>query len=299
MNKEIFLKQLEQLLYDIPQEERDEAMDYYRGYFEDAGVEHEATVLEELESPQIIADSIKEALSSTGDMAGGLKNPPQVRDSQAQSGRYAYGKSQTTGGQGYKSIFSGKDFRKKSDRQSADGTCEDSQAGGFQYQNHSGYQQGFGGSQDNSRQDSKAAYRRYDQYENSRGQGRQTGGSDRRTKLLLLILLAIFTSPIWGAALSGVLGVVGVGIALVVVLGVCSIGGVIGGIACTVTAIVRLCTLSLVKGLMLLGIGMLLIAGSGVSMVLLLLLCGRFLPWILRQISALLRRLMQWGRSVA
>lgn len=275
MNKEIFLRQLEQLLYDIPKEERDEAMDYYRGYFEDAGAEHEATVLEELESPQIIADSIKEALNNTGDMAGGLKNPPQVRENQAQSGRYASGKGRTTGGQGYKSIFSDRDFQKKTDQQD------------------SGYQQG------SSRQGSGAAYRRYDQYGSGRGQAGQPGGPDRRTKLLLFILLAIFTSPIWGAALSGVLGVVGVGIALVIVLGVCSIGGVIGGVACTVTAIVRLCTLSLVKGLMLLGIGMLLIAASGVSMVLLLLLCGRFLPWTLRQISALLHKLLQWGRSAA
>lgn len=293
MNKEIFLKQLEQLLYDIPKEERDEAMDYYRGYFEDAGVEHEATVLEELESPQMIADSIKEALSSTGDMATGLKNPPQVRESQAQSGGDAYGKGQAAGGPGYKSIFSGKDFRKKAERQSADGTGQGDRAGGFQYQKSTDDQQGYGG------QDSGAAYRRYDQYDGRQGQAGQTGGPDRRTKLLLLILLAVFTSPIWGTALSGVLGVVGVGIALVIVLGVCSIGGAIGGVACTITAIVRLCTLSLVKGLMLLGIGMLLIAGSGVSMVLLLLLCGKFLPWVLRQISALLRKVLQWGRSAA
>ena len=30
MNKELFLEQLERLLYEIPKEERDEAMDYYR-----------------------------------------------------------------------------------------------------------------------------------------------------------------------------------------------------------------------------------------------------------------------------
>ncbi len=86
MNRDLFLFKLEQLLYDIPKEERDEAMDYYRGYFDDAGAENEAVVLEELESPQAIADSIKEALRSTGDMSGGLKNPPQVRDGRDQAG---------------------------------------------------------------------------------------------------------------------------------------------------------------------------------------------------------------------
>ena len=105
MNRDLFLFKLEQLLYDIPKEERDEAMDYYRGYFDDAGAENEAVVLEELESPQAIADSIKEALRSTGDMSGGLKNPPQVRDGREQSGGQR---------RGYKSIFSGSDFQSKS-----------------------------------------------------------------------------------------------------------------------------------------------------------------------------------------
>ena len=38
MNKETFIIQLEKLLDDIPKEERDEAVDYYRCYFDDAGV---------------------------------------------------------------------------------------------------------------------------------------------------------------------------------------------------------------------------------------------------------------------
>ena len=37
MRKEEFLKQLEFLLNDIPQEERIAAMEFYRSYFEDAG----------------------------------------------------------------------------------------------------------------------------------------------------------------------------------------------------------------------------------------------------------------------
>lgn len=279
MNKESFLLQLERLLYDIPKEERDEAMDYYRSYFDDAGEENEAVVIEELESPQIIADSIKEALSSTGDMSGGLKNPPQLREGQGKSGKYEYGK---TAGRGYKSIFSDRDFQKKSEQGPSSG--ENGQTGDSTYQK--------------ARQG--AAYRRYDQYEDKGSrQGQAFGASDRRSKLILFIILAVFTVPVWGAALSGVLGVAGVLIAAVVVLGICSVGGVIGGIVCTIVAVVKLCTLSLVKGLLMLGIGMLLIAGSGISMVLLLLMCGRFLPWAVRQIVQLFDRVMRWGRSAA
>lgn len=277
MNKDLFLAQLERLLYEIPREEREEAMDYYRSYFEDAGVENEAVVLEELGSAQTIADSIIEALNSTGDMKGALKNPPQIREGQTQSGKYGYRKNGS--GQGYRSIFSGSDFQKKSEQTSSShgNTRTESRS----WQKHAG----------------EADYRRYDQYESK---GRQDyGNTDRRTKIILLIILAVFTSPIWGTVLSGVLGAAGVLIAIVAVLGVCSVGGVIAGIVCTVVAITKFCTLSLVNGLAILGIGMLLIAGSGISFVLVLLVCGRLLPWAFRQIVQLFQKVLQWGRSAA
>lgn len=60
MNKEEFLKRLEELLQDIDAIEREEALNYYRDYFEDAGVEHE--IIHELESPEKVAQTIKEGL---------------------------------------------------------------------------------------------------------------------------------------------------------------------------------------------------------------------------------------------
>lgn len=268
MNKELFLSQLERLLYEIPKEEREEAMDYYRSYFDDAGAENEAVVLEELESPKIIADSIKEALNSTGDMTGALKNPPQVRESQAQSEKCGYEKGRS--GQRYKSIFSDSDFHKQSERtESADANTGESEW---------------------SKSSAGTGYRRYDQY---------AGRSDKRSKLIIFIILAVFTSPVWGTALSGILGVLGVLFASVVLLGICSVGGVIGGIVCTIIAIVKLCSLSLVQGLFMLGIGMLLLAGGGISLVLVLLVCGRLLPWLCRQVMRLFQRVLHWGRSTA
>lgn len=62
MNRNEFLRQLEQLLCDIPESERREAMEYYRNYFEDAGPEKEAQIIEELGSPQEVAASIKRNL---------------------------------------------------------------------------------------------------------------------------------------------------------------------------------------------------------------------------------------------
>ncbi len=59
MNKEQFLSKLEQLLEGIPEADRQEALQYYRDYFDDAGPENEAKILEELGSPERVATSIR------------------------------------------------------------------------------------------------------------------------------------------------------------------------------------------------------------------------------------------------
>ena len=66
MNKEEFLKRLEQLLLDISEEERADALAFYRSYFEDAGEGNEASILQELESPEKVAEIIKKDLGVEG-----------------------------------------------------------------------------------------------------------------------------------------------------------------------------------------------------------------------------------------
>ena len=62
MRREEFLKQLEQLLDGISEEEKADALAFYRSYFEDAGEENEESVIAELESPEKVAQSIKKNL---------------------------------------------------------------------------------------------------------------------------------------------------------------------------------------------------------------------------------------------
>ncbi len=57
--------------------------------------------------------------------------------------------------------------------------------------------------------------------------------------------------------------------------------------------------LSVIKGLLALGTGLLLIAAGGICTVLMILICGRLIPKTVRQIISLLRRLLDWGRRVA
>lgn len=62
MNRREFMRQLEELLSDIPVMERRDALNYYENYFEDAGVENEEDIIRELESPQKVAITIKKDL---------------------------------------------------------------------------------------------------------------------------------------------------------------------------------------------------------------------------------------------
>ncbi len=64
MTKLEFMNELESLLLDIPLDEREEALKYYNGYFEDAGEDHEQEIIAELGSPKQVADIIKADLIS-------------------------------------------------------------------------------------------------------------------------------------------------------------------------------------------------------------------------------------------
>ncbi len=63
MNRSEFMRRLEGLLADISDSEREEALQYYREYFEDAGAENEQEVLRSLGSPEQVAASIKEDIN--------------------------------------------------------------------------------------------------------------------------------------------------------------------------------------------------------------------------------------------
>ena len=70
MNRAQFMEQLKKLLSDISEEERQEALDYYESYFDDAGEDQEAEVIRELGSPGKVAAIIKEDLKSSSQNYG-------------------------------------------------------------------------------------------------------------------------------------------------------------------------------------------------------------------------------------
>lgn len=66
MNRNDFMRQLEMLLSDITPNERQEALQFYNDYFDDAGVENEQNVIKALGSPAKVAASIKADLTGNG-----------------------------------------------------------------------------------------------------------------------------------------------------------------------------------------------------------------------------------------
>lgn len=70
MGRKEFLEQLERLLWDISEQERKEALEFYENYFDDAGEENEATVIQELGSPGKVAATIKADLNENSSEHG-------------------------------------------------------------------------------------------------------------------------------------------------------------------------------------------------------------------------------------
>ena len=58
MNRQEFMRQLEYLLRGIPTSEREDALAYYNDYFDEAGTENEYQVIQELGSPEMVAQTI-------------------------------------------------------------------------------------------------------------------------------------------------------------------------------------------------------------------------------------------------
>ena len=72
MDRAQFMQALEKLLADISETERQDALDCYNSYFDDAGAENEASVLRELGSPEKVA-AIMENIRSMAMRMPGLK----------------------------------------------------------------------------------------------------------------------------------------------------------------------------------------------------------------------------------
>ncbi len=70
MNRQEFMDQLAYLLGDLQSEDREEAIQYYNDYFDDAGEENEQEVISELGSPEKVAAMIRQDMLGADPLAG-------------------------------------------------------------------------------------------------------------------------------------------------------------------------------------------------------------------------------------
>lgn len=97
MNRQEFMRQLEYLLRNVPENERIDALAYYNDYFDEAGPENEYQVIQELGSPESVAQMILENVQREANTSGRQDYcTPEV----AQEERQTYNKQDATQKQG-------------------------------------------------------------------------------------------------------------------------------------------------------------------------------------------------------
>ena len=94
MNRTEYMRELDALLHGISKEEREEAMQYYNDYFDDAGSENEEKVIEELGSPAKLAETICAGINGNTDEAEsyGEYGERGYQDSRFDSSEYPAGR---------------------------------------------------------------------------------------------------------------------------------------------------------------------------------------------------------------
>ena len=267
MTKLEFLKELESLLLDIPLEERDEALKYYNGYFEDAGEDHEVEIIAELGSPKRVADIIKADLDSNATeresrgyfTENGYQDNLNNKDKQEIVG--------TTVKQTYGS-----------------GTETAGTASYYNNSNDQGYKQ-----QTNSNQ--SAGYNQHNEQGRGFDNQNQTNTHARNTNIGLIILLCIFAIPVGlpllGSAFGIVVAILGAFFGIIVGFGAAGIAMIFAGIALVIAGLIQMSAPLI--GIAFCGVG-LLVFGFGMLFALACItICTKVLPAFIRGVVYLCR----------
>ncbi len=297
MKREAFMKELEYLLQDIPDEEREEAISYYRDYLEEAGSENEEKVIEEFGSPERVAAIIR------ADLSGNLKDGGSFTDTGYDDERFRDPNFQVA-----KRLDlpdekeSAAESGQAAQKQAQDGTCGetayengDSQNG--TYRSAGSYQDGAyqraGGAQ-GSTYENGGQYR--EKYTRSKV---RNPGEERKPwtnsilKLVLWGILLIVASPFLLGAIA-IAGGILVG-AVTAVFGILfcilflTIAAFVGGIALGVLGVVMLASLSVLDSLLMIACSLMSIGAGLIGAAIIAWFFCIFLPFLWKGVKKL------WG----
>ena len=236
MNKEEYLTRLQYCISQLPPVEAQNTMQYYREYFDDAGITEDMVVPESVGTPEQIAMRLKKSINSGENITSENINIGGTYNRDNTSG--SYNTKQNTGN-----------------------SYNNSQnAGQYSY--------------NNSQNTAQYEYNNAGQYNKK--------NDERAIKIIVAIIIAAVTFPIW----SGILGVI---IGIVFGLGGTIIGLGVAGISLIVVAIVS--GYGFATSVLLMGIGLILF---GVAILLVIpeaLFCIKFLPWLFKQVAELIHKI--------
>ena len=257
MKKDEFLSQLEYLLQDISEEDKRDAIDYYRDYLEEAGPEREEDVLQEFGSPERIASMIRV------DLMGGMEQGGEFTDRGYTDDRFGAASCPPAVGES-----------------------------GWSQSGPSGKEEGWttaGSSRRHSAPWGNRAAKR------SEETAKKAGGKEKKPTWIyvlvgfgLLILAPLLLSLAFGA-IGSAFGVVLTLLAMLLVLGLLTVAAFIGGISLVFLGFGQMFG-SFWVGLMFVGLGMASVGGGLLLFHCCFLFYGKFLPWICRWAVQLVKR---------
>ena len=258
MTKLEFMKQLKSLLSDIPLEEREEALQYYNGYFDDAGEDHVEEIMKELGSPIKVAAIIKADLNSN---ATDRESRGYFTENGYQDTSYSEEKFEIVGA-GNKETGNNEDTKNT-------GSTSNSYNANNDYNTNNAYNANNGYNTNNANSN-------WNQGENNnQGTGKATNSNNNQNKnsnILLIILICIFAIPVglpliisaFGILISIIATIFG----LVLGFGIAGITMIGAGIALLAAGLVQISVpfvglLLCGSGCIVLGLGMLFTVASG------------------------------------
>lgn len=259
MSRAEFMRRLAELLADVSPAEREEAIQYYNDYFDDAGTENEQSVIASLGSPEELAKTIKAGLVDGGN-AGEFTEKGFSGYEQRQSNE-VLNPNQLNGGN-----------EQAQNKQDAQFTQND-QYGQQQYNRQQSTQQQW---------QANNAYTGQTQSGKKQEKQPMSGGT-----IALIVLLCILASPfilgIGGGALGIIIGILGALFGIVVGFGAAGIALIIAGVCLFVYGITLLFGAPL-GGLCVIGAAMVCMAIGLVFFWLVVMICAALIPAVIRGI---------------
>lgn len=332
MRKEEFLGKLEYLLSSVKEEEREEALEYYRDYFEEAGPEHEEEIAAHFGSPEKVAAEIRSGLQ--GDVSGGeftergytderFREDYHVPDQYAEIVTASQKAEQDNREQKENESNASGFFGDEENREAHQGRSyqqewsrwrqEREQRYERDHQEHR-YQEGRGSSSQSGQSGPRwweYKYRdgqqRRRQTENgetfSYGQESGRNGRSGRSVLWIFLLIIFFGIPtaraivgagfsIIGGIFGGIFGIFAGLFGLVFGFFSAAIGLIVGGVGTIFAGVAHLASPAV--GTMMIGGGFLMIAVSMLVLILAKWGCTTIIPGVFRWVIGWIRRFFQW-----